>query len=85
MSQTKFHHIRITKSKFIHIQIPVPKCKKRKSGKNFSELQNEAIKSLQIGVGFRDYKLGQEGLQIVATLGILNRDKKITNRGKKDF
>ena len=59
--------------------------KKRKSGKTFSELQNEAIKRLQIGAGFRDYKSGQEGLQIGATLGVSNQDKKITNRGKKDF
>ena len=37
--------------------------KKRKSGKNFSGLQNGAIRGLQIGPGFRDYKPGQEGLQ----------------------
>ena len=37
--------------------------KKRKSGKNFSGLQNGGIRGLQIGPGFRDYKPGQEGLQ----------------------
>ena len=31
------------------------------------ELLNGAIRGLQIGAGFRDYKLGQEGLQIGAT------------------
>ena len=58
--------------------------KKRKSWKKFSGLQNVAIRVLQIGPSFKDYKLGQEGLQIGAVLGILNPDKKITNRGR-DF
>ena len=39
---------------------------KRKSGKNFSGLQSGTIGLLQIGAGFRDYKSGQEGLQIRA-------------------
>ena len=54
--------------------------KKRKSWKNF--LGNGAIRVLQIRTGFRDYKSGQEGLQIGAALGISNRGKKITNRGR---
>ena len=58
--------------------------KSEKVGKKFSRLQNGAKRGLQIGAGFRDYKLGQEGLQIGAPLGISNRSKKITNRGK-DF
>ena len=28
------------------------------------EIKNGAIKGMQIGAGFRDYKSGQEGLQI---------------------
>ena len=40
--------------------------KKRKSGKTFSGFQNGAIRRLEIGAGFRDYKSGQEGLQIGA-------------------
>ena len=56
--------------------------KKRKSRKKFFRLQNEAIRELQIGADFRDYKLGQEGLQRWVALGISNRDKKITNRGR---
>ena len=55
---------------------------KRKSGKIFSVLQNGAIRRLQIGTDFRDYKSEQEGLQIGAALGISNRGKKITNRGR---
>ena len=35
--------------------------KKRKSVKTFSGLQNGAIRELQIGAGFRDYKLGGKG------------------------
>ena len=54
--------------------------KKRKSRKKFFRLQNEAIRELQIGADFREYKLGQEGLQRWVALGISNRDKKITNR-----
>ena len=42
-------------------------------------LQNRAIRELKIEAGFRDYKSGQERLQIGGALGILNRDKKITN------
>ena len=43
---------------------------KRKNGKNFSGLQNGAIRGLQIGAGFRDYTSRQDGLQIGAALGI---------------
>ena len=32
----------------------------------FKGLQNGAIRRLQIGAGFRDYKSGQNGLQIGA-------------------
>ena len=79
-SQTKFHQIRITKSKVIHAPIPIPKWKKtRKRGKKLSRLQNEVI-----GESFMDYKLRQVKLQLEAALGISIRDKKITNRGR-DF
>ena len=37
---------------------------KTKKWEKFSGLQNGAMKGLQIGTGFRDCKLGQEGLQI---------------------
>ena len=53
--------------------------KKQKSRKRFPGLKNGAIRGIQIGAGFRDYKSGQEGLQIGAALVISNRDKKITN------
>ena len=56
---------------------------KRKSGKTFSGLQNGAIRGLQTGAGFRDFKSGNEGLQIGEAFGISNRGKKITNRGKE--
>ena len=39
---------------------------------------------LEIGASFRDYKSGQEGLEIGTTLGIWNRGKKITN-WSRDF
>ena len=83
MSQTKFHHLRITKSKVIHVQIPVPKWEKTKKWEKFSGLQNGAMRGFQIGASFRHYKSGQEGLQIEAALGISNRGKEITNRGKE--
>ena len=51
--------------------------------KKFYGLQNGAIRELQIGSGFIDFKLGQEGLQIGAALGISNRGKNITNRGRE--
>ena len=53
-----------------------------KTIKKVSELQNEAIRGLQIGAGFRDYKSGQEELQIRAALGISNWGKKITSWGR---
>ena len=56
--------------------------KNKKVGKYFSGLQNGAIKGLQFGASFRDYKSGQEGLQIGAALGMSNRGKKITNWGR---
>ena len=46
--------------------------KKESSWRKFSGLQNEAIRGLQIGEGFRDCKSGQERLQIGAALGISN-------------
>ena len=42
-------------------------------------LQNGAMRRLQIGAGFRDWKSGQEALQIGVACRILNWDKKITN------
>ena len=57
----KSHQIRITKSKVIHIQIPVQKWEKLKSGKNFSGLQKGAISVLLIEADFRDYQSGQDG------------------------
>ena len=82
-------------SDFIHGQISVLKWEKRKSGKTFSGLQNRAIRGLQIGAGFRDYKLGQEGLQIGVALrisieakrlqigaGLSNRAKEVSNRSR---
>ena len=71
------HHIRITKSKVIHVQILVPKYEKTKKSEKFSGLQNGTVRALQIGAGFRDYKSGQEGLQIGAALGISNRAKRL--------
>ena len=80
-SETKFHQIRITKLKVIHVQIPASKWEKTKKwGKKFG-LHNGAIRRLYIGAGFRDYRSKQERLQIGEALEISNRDKKITNRG----
>ena len=45
-------------------------------------ITKRAMRSLQIGAGFRDYKLGQEGLQIGPALGISNWSKDILNRGR---
>ena len=91
MSQTKFHHIRITKSKVIHVQIPVPNWEKTKKWETSSGLQNGAMRGVQIGAGFRGYKSGHKGLQIGAALGISNRGREITNwvrdfkLGQRDF
>ena len=74
VSQTKFHHIRISKSKDILLKFQYQKQRKRKSEK-YSGLLNEAIRGLQIRADFRDYKLGQEGLQIGASSGVSNRSK----------
>ena len=56
--------------------------KKRKSWKKCSGLQNGAIKGIQIGACFRDYKPGQEGLEIGVVLGISNRGKEISVRDR---
>ena len=49
------------------------------NGKKFPGLQNGVKRGLQIGAGFRDYKFGQEGLQI--GVEISNQGKKISNQG----
>ena len=82
VSQTKFHQIRITKSKVIHVQIPVPKWEKTKNWKKYSGLQNGEIRRLLLGAVFRDYKSGQ-GFQIGAKR--FQIETEITNQGKKDF
>ena len=64
VSQTKFRQIQITWSKVIHLQMPVAKWEK-----NFG-LQSGAIMGLEIGASSRDYKSGQEGVEIGKTLGI---------------
>ena len=74
----------MTKSKVIHVQIPVRKWEKTKKWEKISGLQNGTIRGLQIEAGFRDYKSRQEGLQIGAALRISNRGKKFTNLGR-DF
>ena len=50
VSQTKFYQIQITKSKVIHVKIPLPKWKKTRNG---------AKRGLKIEAGFSDYKSGQ--------------------------
>ena len=80
-SETKFRQIRITKSKVIHVQIPVSKWEKTKKWENFFGLHNGAIRRLHIGAGFRDYRSREEAEQIGTALEISNRGKKITNRG----
>ena len=48
------------KLKIIYVKILVLKWEKTKKWqKVFCGLQNEAIGGLQIGTGFRDFKLGQ--------------------------
>ena len=90
-SQTKFHQIRITKSKVIHIQVPVTKWKKTKKWEKISGLRNGAIRELQIWADFRDSKSGLVGLQIGQLKGFKIGAKrfqiwaKITNRGKSHF
>ena len=58
--------------------------KNRKVEKLFCGLQNEAISGLQIGASFRDFKLGQQGLQKEAALGISNRVRYFES-GQRDF
>ena len=55
--------------------------KKRKCGERFSGLQNGTIRGLQTRTSFRDYKSGQEGLQIGEASRVSNLGKEITNRG----
>ena len=74
VSQTKFDHIRIVKSKVIHVQIPVPKWEKtKKSEKKFPKQGNNGIANrgrfygLQIGTRAilnrcREYKSVQNSL-----------------------
>ena len=82
--QTKFHQIWISKSKVLHLQIPVPKWEKTKKWEKLfwvTKRDNKGITDLgrSLGIANRgkmDYKWGQ--------LSGKNRGKKITNQGK-DF
>ena len=84
VSKTKFLQIRNKKRLFL-FKFQYQNGKILKSGTKFSGLQNGATRGLQIKVGFNYYKSGQEGLQIRVALGISNRGKEISNRGKKDL
>ena len=59
--------------------------KKSITGNNCSGLQNGVIRGLQIGAGLREYKSGQEGLQIGAILVISNEGKKNYKSGRIYF
>ena len=71
VSQTKFHHIRITKPKVIHVQIPVPKWGKTKKWEKIFWITKRGNKGVsnqgkKITNWGRHFKSGQEGLQIYA-------------------
>ena len=59
--------------------------KKSITGNNCSGLQNGVIRGLQIGAALREYKSGQEGLQIGAILVISNEGKKNYKSGRIYF
>ena len=63
LPKNEFHQIRITKSKVIHIQIPVPKWEKRKKWEKIfwviRGLQTEA-RGITNRDSFRDFKSGQK-------------------------
>ena len=61
--QIKFHHIRITESKVIHVLISISNWEKTNKWEKFSGFQDSARRGLQIRAVFRDYKLGKKGLQ----------------------
>ena len=81
-SQTKFHQIRITKSKviIIYVQIPVLKWEKKKAGKIF--LGNKGINGIQGNNGKRGNKgiANWSGFRFRAVLGIQSK-----YRSKRDF
>ena len=64
VSQTKFHHIRIVKSKVIHVQIPVPKWEKTKKWEKILWVTKRGNKGIT-NRGKSDFKSGQ-GLPIGA-------------------
>ena len=51
----------------------------------FWVIQNGVIRGLQIGAGLREYKSGQEGLQIGAILGVSYEGKKNYKSGRLYF
>ena len=74
VSQTKFHQIRITKSKVTYVQILVPKWEKTKKQENIFWVTRRSNKGITNRGRF-------QGLQIGSALVISNWGKKITNRG----
>ena len=57
---TKFHQIRITKSKVIHIQIPKPKWKKTTNCEKDFLITKRGNKRITNRGSFRDFKLEQK-------------------------
>ena len=53
-------------------------------GKNFLSYKWVTIRALQIGAGFRDYKSGQQELEMGIALGISNRGRDF-QLGQRDF
>ena len=66
----------------IHVQISVPK---RKSGKKNSGLQNGVIRGLQIGAGFRDYKIGVGGITNRGSFRDIKLGQKDNKSVQRDF
>lgn len=92
---TKSHQILITKSIFIHVQIPEPKLEKTKKWKKFSGLQNGTLRLYKLeqvlgitNLGKRDYKTRQlqgfpiEAKRLQIRVGIPNGGEEISKRVK---
>ena len=80
-SQTKFHQIPITKSKVIHVQIPVPKWKKTKTYEKIfwaTKRGNKAIAKLGqvLGTTNRNNRYYKKELKLGQGLQMITRDYK---------
>ena len=84
-SQIKFHHIRITKSKVIHVQILVPKWEKTKNWEKHFWVTKQGNQGITNRGRFSGLQIGARGITNIENFRDLKSEQKDYKLGQGDF